>query len=94
MNGTGSPPEAGTRCRAVPEDGESTMTSSRPQLPPLPFRARQIVSGAPPSTGTFLSFPSEREKKAIQRPSGDQNGNCAPWDPGYSVTRPSAIART
>ena len=70
------------------------MTSSRPQLPPLPLRARQIVSGVPPSTGTFLSFPSEREKKAIQRPSGDQNGNCAPSDPGYSVTRPSAIVRT
>ena len=70
------------------------MTSSFPQLPPLPLRARQIVSADPPSTGAFLSLPSTREKKAIQRPSGDQNGNCAPSEPGNAVTRPSAIVRT
>ena len=61
----------------------------------LAVRGRGRSSAArPPRRATFLSFPSEREKNAIQRPSGDQNGNCAPSDPGYSVTRPSAIART
>jgi hypothetical protein len=56
------------------------MTSSRFQEPLRPPAASEIVSGGPPETSTFFSFPSA--KNARERLSGDQKGKVASSVPG------------
>ena len=55
--------------------GANTITSERPQLPPRPWGASQIVAGEPPFKSRRQSLP--RMKNAMAFPSGDQNGKKA-----------------
>src|SRR5215831_1276006 len=64
---------AETRYKGPKDEGANTITPREFQVPPRPSPASQITCIGPPDEGTLFSFPSE--KKAIQRPSGDQKGN-------------------
>jgi hypothetical protein len=69
---TGVPPSADTREIALTVVPEKMIVPQLFQLPPRASGASQMICIGPPSTATFLSLPSA--KKAIERPSGDQNG--------------------
>src|SRR6185295_10489828 len=82
-----APPAAVTRMRPL-FPGENTMTLSRFQVPPRPSGASHSVTGGPPVTSTFFSFPEA--KKAMYLASGDQNGNEAFAVPG--IGRATSLA--
>src|SRR5215813_6459431 len=77
VTGAGAPPDSETLYKPSKKPGANTMTPCGLQVPPRPKGASQRGSAGPPSTAIFFSFRSESEKKAIHRPSGDQNGNVA-----------------
>src|SRR4029453_378511 len=66
--------------------GAKAMSPDRDQLPPREFGASQIVVTGPPDASMRRSFDSE--KKAIDLPSGDQNGERAPSVPASGVAGP------
>ena len=78
----GSPPEAGTRKRALKDCFAKRMTPSAFQDPPRPLSASQTVRARPPEIGTHLSLCPA--KKATLRLSGDQKGNDASSVPSSS----------
>src|SRR5438045_6783515 len=74
-----------------PGESGAKMITPFSQLPPRPNGASQIVIGPPPARRTFFNFPSA--KKAIQSPSGDQNGKVAPSLPSTASADNFASAR-
>src|SRR5205085_7447701 len=80
VTSTGAPPPAATRLIGAKRRVKTIVCPSGLQLPPRPSGAAHNMTAFPPETGIFFSALSR--KKAIQRPSGDQNGNIAlavPW---------------
>src|SRR5439155_18318342 len=74
VTGVGLPPVADTFDSGPRMFAANTITPLSPQLAPRPSGASQSVCTEPPDAGIRLSFPLE--KKAIDWPSGDQNGSC------------------
>lgn len=83
------PPFDDTRKRAPdgPPVGVKTIVPSSAQVPPRFAGASQSATGAPPIVATFLSLPSE--KKPIQRPSGEKNGE---WSAPSVPARGAAVS--
>src|SRR3954471_20081092 len=77
-----SPPDAATRRSGPRVIAPYRITLSRFHVPPLPLGPgnSHSVVGCPPDNATSfnLEFPWPCAKKAIERLSGDQNGNAAP----------------
>ena len=97
---TAAPPDADTLHNPAPgvdpacangEICENRITSLPPQVPLVPVGASHSVTGMPPATSTFFSFPSA--KKPIQRPSGDQNGDRLPSVPAIGRAVSDASGR-
>jgi hypothetical protein len=70
-----SPPAAETRDSGARFSDAKMMLPSSPHDPPRGFFASQMTTGDPPSTEIFLSLPPA--KKAIDRLSGEKNGDAA-----------------
>ena len=68
------------------------MVPSWFQLPPRPSVEPQIVTGVPPLTSIRFSLSSV--KKAMERLSGDQNGNIAPSVPASACGEVESSDRT
>src|SRR5437660_8537512 len=80
----GVPPSAETRYSPTQTSGVKIITPSRFHVPPRPWGAsHKTWADFPPDTSVFFSFPCE--KKAMKRPSGDQNGCVASSVPGMTV---------
>ena len=77
----GAPPSDDTLERPTPAWAVSVkkIVPSSDHVPPRSSSASQSVTGAPPETETFFSFPSA--KNAIQSPTGEKNGSFAPSVP-------------
>src|SRR5262245_33223669 len=94
----GAPPAADTfwsplaRGVVMLAPGEKTITSLALQVPPRLSGTSQMVTGGPPDTSIFLSFPPA--KNARKRPAGDQNGEDAPSVPGSSRAVSASSGRT
>src|SRR5439155_23311474 len=67
------------------------MTPSGFQAPPRPPAALQSTWGTPPVVSIFLSLPPA--KNAMNRLSGDQNGNDAPSVPGRACASTPSSGR-
>ena len=67
----GTPPAADTFWSGIPYDEAKTITPSRFQVPPRLSGVSHTVTGGPPATSTFLSFPSAKNPR--NRLSGDQS---------------------
>ena len=87
----GVPPSAETRMMALLELGANRIRFELPQVPPRPFRASQIATGAPPFASIRNIFPFAKNPMAW--PSGDQNGRNAPSVPGSSIASSLSIER-
>ena len=93
--GPAAPPAAGTCDRPVSRWWLcNTITPDELQVPPRASGALAIVTGAPPSTATFISLPLAKNPRDL--PSGDQNGCFAPSVPAMRrrARAPRARERT
>src|SRR5262245_51345266 len=87
----GAPPLADTR-RIADKVPEKRITPPGPHVPPRGSDASQIVCTGPPATSTRFSFPCA--KNAIDRLSGDQNGNDASSVPASALGATASSGRT
>src|SRR5258707_6204318 len=79
----GAPPADGIRHRPPPGLSAAMMLPSSPQLAPMNAPAVHKVTGEPPSTEIFLTFPLAIN--ATHWPSGENTGAIAPPVPASST---------
>jgi hypothetical protein len=91
---SGVPPSADTRDRPDPyaDRGVNTIVPSSLHVPARMSGESQSVTGAPPVTATFLSFPSA--KNPSQRESGEKNRLLAPSVPDSGAASRASSGRT